>query len=322
VMSTRIVPMLEAGLGRRAGADFGIAYVPEFAALGEVLSGLQSPPFLLIGSDDADAGAQAAALYRRIVEQQTPTRFLSTRDAELVKIALNAFLCLKISFGNFLAQMGDRLGGADLDGIAGALALDPRVGSGLLRGGAPYGGPCLPRDVDSFLHLSQSLGLDAPLAQASSAVNTAHYEFIERQVLACRPRRVTVLGLSFKPGTAVTIASPAFEFVRRLQARAIEVAVFDPLAAARQAARAIFGPTITCCDTLDESLRRADVILVCNPDPDFVAISAALPADRHIVDPWGCVRGPHPGLKRPGRVPPREAGADQSQLIHTPSAVR
>ena len=314
--------MLEAGLGRRAGAEFGTAYVPEFAALGEVLSGLQSPPFLLIGSDDADAGAQAAALYRRIVEQQTPTRFLSTRDAELMKIALNAFLCLKISFGNFLAQMGDRLGGADLDGIAGAMALDPRVGSGLLRGGAPYGGPCLPRDIDSFLHLSQSLGLDAPLAQASSAVNTAQYEFIERHVLACRPRRVTVLGLSFKPGTAVTIASPAFEFVRRLQARAIEVAVFDPLAAARDAARAIFGSTITCCDTLDESLHRADVILVCNPDPGFVAISAAIPADRHIVDPWGCVRGPHPGLKRPGRLPLREAEADASQLIHAPSAVQ
>jgi UDPglucose 6-dehydrogenase len=322
VMSTRIIPMLEAALGRRAGSDFGVVYVPEFAALGDVLNGLQGPPFLLIGSDDADAGAQAAALYRRIVEQQAPTRFLSTRDAELVKIALNAFLCLKISFGNFLAQLGDRLGGADLDGVAGALALDPRVGSGLLRGGTPYGGPCLPRDIDSILHLSQSLGLDAPLAQASSDVNTAHYEFIERHVLACRPRRVAVLGRSFKPGTAVTVASPAFEFVRRLQARAIEVAVFDPLATAREAARAIFGPTITCCDTLDESLRRADVILVCNPDPDFVAISACLPADRHIVDPWGCVRGPHPGLKRPGRLPLREAGAEQSRLIHTPGAVR
>jgi hypothetical protein len=117
-------------------------------------------------------------------------------------------------------------------------------------------------------------------------------------------------------------ASPAFEFVRRLQAHAIEVAVFDPLAAAREAARAIFGPTITSCDTLDESLRRADVILVCNPDPDFVAISAAIPADRHIVDPWGCVRGPHPGLKRPGRLPLREAGDDHAQLIHTSSVVR
>lgn len=321
-MSTAIVPMLEEELGRRAGAEFGIAYVPEFAALGDVVSGLRSPPFLLVGSDDADSAAWAAALYGRIVEEHTPSRLLSARDAELVKVALNAFLCLKISFGNFLAQLGDRLGGVDLDAVADTLALDPRIGSGLLRGGTPYGGPCLPRDIASFLHLSQSLGLDAPLAQASSDANAAQYDFIEEHVLACHPRCVAVLGLSFKPGTPVTAASPAFEFVRRLQARSIEVVLFDPIAAAREAARAIFGPTIICSDTLNESLRRADVVLVCNPDPDFVAIATGIPADRHIVDPWGCVHGPHPGLKRPGRLPVRGARDDQSQFIHTASAVR
>jgi UDPglucose 6-dehydrogenase len=321
-MSTTIVPMLEEGLGRRAGAEFGIAYVPEFATLGDVVSGLRSPPFLLIGSDDADAGARAAELYGRIVGKQTPTRFLSTRDAEFAKIALNAFLCLKISFGNFLAQLGDRLGGADLDAVVDTLTLDPRIGSGLLRGSSPYGGPCLPRDLDSFLHLSRSLGLDAPLAQASSDTNAAQYDFIEKHLLACRPHCVAVLGLSFKPGTPVTVDSPAFEFVRRLQTRSIEVVLFDPLAEAREAARTIFGPTTISCDTLDESLRRADVILVCNPDPDFFAISAAIPADRHIVDPWGCVNGPHPGLKRPGRLPVRGARDDQSQFVHTSSAVR
>jgi UDPglucose 6-dehydrogenase len=321
-MSTRIIPALEKGFGRRAGAEFGIAYVPEFAALGEVVSGLQRPPFLLIGSDDARAGARAAALYGRIVGDRTPPRFLSIQDAELTKIALNVFLCLKISFGNLLAQFGDRLGGADLDIIANTLALDPRIGSGLLRGGIPYGGPCLPRDVDSFLHLSRALALDAPLARALPDVNNAQYDLIERHVLACQPRCVAVLGLSFKPGTAVTTASPAFEFVRRLQARLIEIVVFDPISEAREAAIATFGSTISSCDTLDESLRRADVILICNPDPDFVAISAAIPADRHIVDPWGCVQGPHPGLKRPGRLPVHKARGDQPQLIPTSSAVR
>jgi UDPglucose 6-dehydrogenase len=153
-------------------------------------------------------------------------------------------------------------------------------------------------------------------------VNNAQYDLIERHVLACQPRCVAVLGLSFKPGTAVTTASPAFEFVRRLQARLIEIVVFDPISEAREAAIATFGSTISSCDTLDESLRRADVILICNPDPDFVAISAAIPADRHIVDPWGCVQGPHPGLKRPGRLPVRKARGDQPQLIPTSSAVR
>ena len=91
-----------------------------------------------------------------------------------------------------------------------------------------------PRDVDSFLHLSRALALDAPLARALPDVNNAQYDLIERHVLACQPRCVAVLGLSFKPGTAVTTASPAFEFVRRLQARLIEIVVFDPISEARK----------------------------------------------------------------------------------------
>lgn len=317
-MAGRIIPLLEAELGRRAGEDFGIAYVPEFVALGDVVSGFQHPPFLLIGSDDAATGARAAALYRRIVAPETPFRFLSVRDAELAKVALNAFLCMKISFGNSLAQLGDHLGGADLDEIANTLSLDPRIGEGLLRGGGPYGGTCLPRDIDAFLHLANSVGIDVPLARASAKVNAAQYDLIERRLLACEPRCVAVLGLSFKTGTPVTIGSPAFEFVRRLRRRSIEVIAFDPTANARDAARAAFGPAITCCDTLAESLARADVILICNPDPSFAALAAEVPANRHIVDPWGCVRDPHAGLIRPGRIP----NCAQSSLVETSLATR
>ncbi len=303
----KIVPLLEGELRRRAGEDFGVAYVPEFVALADVIAGFQRPPFLLIGSDDAAAGSDAAALFRRIVAPRTPVRLLSLHDAELTKIALNVFLCMKISFGNSLAQLAHELGGADLDAIAGTLSLDPRIGPGFLRGGGPYGGTCLPRDIDAFLHLARTAGFDAPLAHASAAVNAAQYDFIERQVLDCVPHCVAVLGLSFKSGTPVTIGSPAFEFIRRLRRRSIEVIAFDTAAEAREAAHAAFGPAIACGDSLAASLAAADVILVCNSDPSFASLATDVPADRHIVDPWGCVRDPHPGLKRPGRLPHRPA---------------
>jgi len=301
-MSTTIAGVLEAGLGRRVGEDFGIAYVPHFVALGEVVAGFQRPPFLLVGSDGGTGGAHAATLYRRIVAAETPVRILSLRDAELAKIALNVFLCMKVSFGNFLAQLGDRLGGADLDAIASTLSLDPRIGAGLLRGGAPFGGTCLPRDIDAFLHLARSVRLDAPLARASADVNTAQYDFIEGKVLAGEPRCVAVLGLAFKPGTPVVDGSPAFELVRRLRDRSIRVVAFDPIEQTRAEARETFGRAITCCDTLVESLAAADTVVVCNPDPSFAGLATEVPADRRIVDPWGCVRGPHPGLVQPGRA--------------------
>src|SRR5262249_18812406 len=121
-MTGKIVPMLEARLRRRAGPHFGVAYVPEFVALGEVVAGLQRPPFLLVGSDDDVARTNAATLYQRIVAPQTPIRYLSTTGAELAKVALNVFLCMKISFGNSLAQLSDRLDEVDVDAIADALS--------------------------------------------------------------------------------------------------------------------------------------------------------------------------------------------------------
>jgi UDPglucose 6-dehydrogenase len=302
-MANRIVPILEEGLGRRVGKDFSVAYVPDFVALGEVIAGFQRPAFLLVGSDDDAAGARAATLYRRIVAAETPICLMSMRDAELAKIAYNVFLCVKISFGNFLAQLGDRLGGANLDAITSTLFLDPRFGIGFMRGGTPYGGACLPRDVDAFLHFAQSLGLDAPLARASAEINAAQYDLIEQHALVGEPRCVAVLGLSFKPGTPVTVGSPAFELVRRLQSRAVRVVAYDPMAPARAAARATFGPAITCCDTLAESIVAADTIVICNPDSSFAGLADDVPANRRIVDPWGCIRRSHPGLTQPGRAP-------------------
>lgn len=300
-VATRIAPLLEQLLGRRAGRDFGIAYVPDFVALGDVVRGFQEPQFLLIGSDDEESHAQAAALFRRIVAPGTPIQHLSIRDAELAKVAANVFLCTKISFGNFLAQLADRLGGADLDSIASALALDPRIGGGFLRAGSPYGGTCLPRDVDAFVALARSVDLDAPLASAVRDVNKAQYDLIERHLLAGNPRCVAVLGLSFKPGTSVTIGSPAFELVRRLAQRSVRVAVYDPAADARESAHAAFGDAITCHESITACVAAADAVLVCNSDPAFRGLAAKVAPDRRIIDPWGCVRGTHPGLVRIGR---------------------
>ena len=309
-LSKRVVPLLEAQLGRRAGEDFGVVYVPEFVALGQLVNGFQHPAFLLVGTEDDAAGAHAAALFSRIIAPQTPVRFLSSFDAELAKLALNVFSCVKISFGNFLAQLGDRLGGIDVDGIAAALALDPRVGVGRLDGGAPYGGPCLPRDVDALLHLARSVELDAPLARAAAEVNALQYDLIERYIIEGTHRRVALLGLSFKAGTSVTEASTGFELTRRLLARSIGVIAFDPLPQARASARRTFGSALTCVDALPEAVSDADTLVVCNPDPLYAGLAAQTPADRRIVDPWGCVRGCHPGLIRPGRMSNRTAATN------------
>src|SRR5262249_45391120 len=95
--------------------------------------------------------------------------------------------------------------------------------------------------------------------------------------------------------------SPAFELVRRLRRCTIEIRAFDPLMQARDAARSTFGLAISCCDTIGESIAGTDVILVCNPDPSFANLAAEVGSEARIIDPWGCLRGPHPGLVQLGR---------------------
>ena len=313
-----IVPNLEEALGQSAGRDFGIAYVPEFVGLGKVVKGFTHPSFLLIGSDDPRAATHTAGLYRRIVAPETPLRIQSLWDAELTKIALNMFLCMKVSFGNFLAQLCEHLGGADLDAIANTLSLDSRVGAGLLRGGTPYGGPCLPHDTEAFVHLAQLAGLDALLAKATAEVNAAQFDLIERCVLAGSPRCVAVLGLSLKPGTPATDGSPAFEFVRRLLRASIQVVAFDPFEKACAVAQAKFGLSITCFNSLAICVASADTILICNPDPSFSGLATKVPPDRRIVDPWGFLCGTHPGLMQPGRGKSRPVTESVHALVELP----
>jgi UDPglucose 6-dehydrogenase len=299
-ITNRITPLFKELLGQSAGENFGIAYVPDFVALGEVIEGFRNPDFLLVGSDDEKALQAAVALYQRIMPG-APVRRLSVRDAEITKMAHNLFCCMKISFANCLAQLGEQLGGADLDGITETLGLATKIGPRYLQAGAPYGGPCLPRDTLGFMHLTVPLGLSAPLATASETINTAQYDLVERHVLAKGPRSVAILGLSFKKGTPVTVGSPALVFAARFLARSLKVLAYDPQPEAREEVRAVLGEAITCCETLAEAVTAADAILVCNPEPSFAGLGKSVPTDRTIIDPWGCIKDPHPGLVRPGR---------------------
>jgi UDPglucose 6-dehydrogenase len=301
-IADRITPALEDFLGQRAGPDFGVAYVPDFVALGEVVGGFRHPSLLAVGSDDDGAAALTVELYRRIVAPGTPIRVLSSRDAEITKMAHNVFLAMKVSFANFLAQLGERLGSINVDAITEALALEPKIGRGYLSPGSPYGGPCWPRDTMAFLHLASSLGLEASFVQATERINRAQFDFIENCVLSARPQRLAVLGLSFKAGTPVTIASPAFELIGRLTKHALDIFAYDPAPEARELARETFGAKITCCESMAEAVAAADCILVCNPDPTFSSLAEQIAPNRKIIDPWGLIQEFHPGLIQPGRA--------------------
>ena len=139
-----VLPLLEQASGRRVGETLGLCYSPEFIALGSVIRDMTAPDMVLIGESDHRAGDTLERLYRGLCENDPPVRRMSLVNAELTKIAVNTYVTMKISYANSLADVCERVVGADVDTVSDAIGLDSRIGSKYLRGAVAYGGPASP----------------------------------------------------------------------------------------------------------------------------------------------------------------------------------
>ena len=176
------------------------------------------PDMVLIGESDSRAGDVLERLYPGVCENDPPFRRMSLVNAELTKIAVNTYVTMKISYANALADMCERLPGADVEAVTDALGLDTRIGPKYLRGGLAYGGPCFPRDNKAFGVLARDLGTEPLLAEATDAVNVAQTDRLARVVQSRLEagNTVGILGLTYKPDTGVIEESPGIALARLL----------------------------------------------------------------------------------------------------------
>jgi UDPglucose 6-dehydrogenase len=267
-----IRPALESASGRRVGETLGLCYSPEFIALGSVIRDMLEPDMVLIGESDARAGDVLERLYAGVCENDPPFRRMSLVNAELTKIAVNTYVTMKISYANALADMCERLPGADVEAVTDALGLDTRIGGKYLRGGLAYGGPCFPRDNKAFGVLARDLGTEPLLAEATDAVNAAQTDRLARIVQSRLEagNKVGILGLSYKPDTAVVEESPGIALARLLANSGYEVLVYDPVAT--EAALRALGGLAQGCSSAAELLRQSDVSVIATPWHEFVEL--------------------------------------------------
>lgn len=229
-------------------ARFGYAYCPELVALGDVVRGFLYPDFVTIGTDDDRVWPIVHRIYSRLAPDAS-IKGLSVGEAEIFKVALNFFLTMKISFANTLAGVCEQFPGADVDRISEVLGQDRRIAPAFLRGGMAFGGYCFPRDVAAFSALPSRTTQPINLALAIQTVNAMQNHHVLMRVLDAGADRVSVLGLSFKPGTPEIEASPALELVEGLLARDIEARVHDPMATMPKAwlGDVVFAPNAKAC---------------------------------------------------------------------------
>jgi UDPglucose 6-dehydrogenase len=267
-----ILSALEKASGRRVGETLGLCYSPEFIALGSVIRDMLEPDMVLIGESDSRAGDVLERLYSGVCENDPPFRRMSLVNAELTKIAVNTYVTMKISYANALADMCERLPQADVEVVTDALGLDTRIGSKYLRGGLAYGGPCFPRDNKAFGVLARDLGAEPLLAEATDAVNVAQMDRLARVVESrLEPgSSVGILGLAYKPDTAVVEESPGVALAAQLANAGYDVRVYDP--AATEAGLSALGETVRSCTSAAELLELSDVIVITTPWPEFAEL--------------------------------------------------
>ena len=283
-------PAVESASGRRVGETLGLCYSPEFIALGSVIRDMLEPDMVLIGESDARAGDLLERLYASVCENDPPFRRMSLINAELTKIAVNTYVTMKISYANALADMCERLPGADVDVVTNALGLDTRIGSKYLRGGLAYGGPCFPRDNKAFGVLARDLGAEPLLAEATDAVNVAQTERLARVVQSrLEPGSVVgILGLAYKPDTTVVEESAGVALAAHLANAGYDVRVYDPVAT--EAGLRALGGVGRGCVSAAELLEQSDVAVITTPWPEFAELPLdALQRDGRravVIDCW------------------------------------
>ncbi len=281
---------LEAACGRKLGSSLGLCYNPEFVALGSVVANMLRPDVLLIGESDARAGDMLERLYAEVCDNRPPVQRMSLVNAEITKIALNAFVTTKITFANMLSGICERLPGADVDVVTDAIGLDSRIGRKYLRGTIGYGGPCFPRDNVAFARFAQRVGARADLAESTDRLNRHQIERLFAAAVArLRPgATVGVLGLSYKADTGVTEESQGMALVGRLLDAGFKVLAYDPMALPEALAKA--GPGLAAAASAQDCVRESERVVITTPWAEFGDIPVSAFGRKNgrieVIDCW------------------------------------
>lgn len=228
--SGAIKDVAERETGLKSGQDFGICYNPEFIALGSVIHDMEYPDMHLIGSDDEYFASKVEYALRGISKVSVPVVHMTLTEAELVKIAVNNFITMKISFANGLMQLAENIGSIDINRVTSAIGLDSRIGRKYLNGAMPYGGPCFPRDTRALKALYKETGIENGLAQTVESVNAQHTKFITELLIAKTEGKVSqvgLIGVSYKRGTSVIEDSPSIQIGLQLISKGLNIVYWD-----------------------------------------------------------------------------------------------
>lgn len=214
--------------------EFDVCSNPEFLREGCAIEDFMKPDRILVGCNSLRAQHVMEALYQPLVSRETPLLFTQRETAEMSKYAANAFLAMKISFMNEIANLCEKVG-ADVQDIAKAIGHDHRIAMPFLQAGPGYGGSCFPKDTLALVRTAQYYDAPIRLIETTIAVNDARKKQMAQRVIDAvqgdvKNKKIAVLGVAFKPNTDDMRDSPAIDIIHALQLSGVSVHAHDPVA--------------------------------------------------------------------------------------------
>ena len=302
------------------GADCVVVSNPEFLREGSAIADFKRPDRVVIGIEAERARAVMTEIYRPLYLNHSPLLFTGRRSAELIKYAANAFLAMKITFINEIADLSEAAG-ASIEEIARGIGLDSRIGRKFLHAGPGYGGSCFPKDALALVRTAQEFERPLRLVETTVAVNNQRKISMARRVIgACggsvRGLTIAVLGLTFKPNTDDMREAPSLSIIRALLDHGAKIRAFDPVG--MQAARPLLDQVHFANDPYDAAEGTVAVVLITEWDAfralDFARLKSVMSRPvfvdlRNIYPPEEVVQHgfAYTGVGRPATKP--QAGA-------------
>jgi UDPglucose 6-dehydrogenase len=271
---------------------FDVVSNPEFLREGTAVADFLHPDRIVVGADSERAAAvlnriylplTTGAYYKRSdaipgfcnVTEPPPLLMTSTKSAEIIKHASNAFLAMKISFINAVSNLCEAAN-ANVEQVARGMGLDSRIGRRFLRPGIGYGGSCFPKDVAAFRSVAEQLGIDFSLLTEVEKINSQQKRRFLNKVRSAlwtlRGKRIGVLGLAFKGETDDIRESPAINVVEMLLAEGCSIAAYDPAAIKRTQEVLPAGPNLRYVDDAYAAAKDADALLILTDWAEFATL--------------------------------------------------
>ncbi|SHO63386.1 UDP-glucose dehydrogenase [Pseudoxanthobacter soli DSM 19599] len=257
-------------------ADVAVVSNPEFLREGAAISDFKRPDRIVVGSDDERAVEVMREIYRPLYLNAAPLFFTTRRTAELIKYAANAFLAMKITFINEIADLCEQVG-ADVQQVARGIGTDNRIGAKFLHAGPGYGGSCFPKDTNALVKTAQDHGSPIRLIETTVAVNETRKRAMGRKIIqasggSVRGKTIAILGLTFKPNTDDMRDAPSLSIIQTLQDAGASIRAYDP--EGMDQAKPLLAD-VAFCSSPYEAARGAEVVAIVTEWDQFRALDFA-----------------------------------------------